>query len=237
MRSREHHRRDSTGDARLRERYNELIMLRETQPEREAAAAREAMQKNRAASDALVASLRSQLAAAQQGVAPPAGSGDESAELTQLRAENAELRRQLAEAPTAGAAAAATADTTTAAVDARLAFYEMMTGMRFELQGEVAKCTITCAKDADSDDEEENDENEPPPSRGSKASAKTRSAVFDLNLSPTEGDPGVDVEYVPVNLSGCEDGNLPEFLREPIAFPRQQAPGFLRHLIAGIAAD
>ena len=60
MGSREHHgsRRDSTGDDRLRERYEELRLLRETQPEREAAACKQAMQKNRAATDKLVASLR-----------------------------------------------------------------------------------------------------------------------------------------------------------------------------------
>ena len=90
MGSREHHgsRRDSTGDDRLRERYEELRLLRETQPEREAAACKQAMQKNRAATDKLVASLREQLAAAQQG-APAASSAncDENAALA-----NCELR-------------------------------------------------------------------------------------------------------------------------------------------------
>lgn len=234
MGSREHHgsRRDSTGDDRLRERYEELRLLRETQPEREAAACKQAMQKNRAATDKLVASLREQLAAAQQG-APAASSAncDENAALAELRAENAELKRQLESA----SAAAPANHTALTALKAKLQFYELMSGLRCELTGDVAKCTVTCALST------EDDENEPP-SRASRASMssaapKMRSAAFELHLNPADGEDGIDLEYVPTDLSGCEDGKLPEYLRESIIFERQDAPGFLQKLLSGVAAE
>lgn len=237
MGSRDHHSRLSTGDTRLRERYDELRVLRETQPERESAACKEMMQKSKAASDKLIASLREQLAAAQQGKQQPPANDNEEA-LTTLRAENAQLRRQLETANAAAASAAAAAPAAAAAastapnvaLEGKLAFYELMTGMRCELSGDIAKCKVVCAVPMDDDEDAA-------PTPCSSAPVKTHSALFELNLKPPDGEEGVDVEYVPTDLSGCDDGALPEYLREPIVFERQQAPGFLRRLLSGVASD
>jgi hypothetical protein len=195
----------SLADERLRERYEELRSLRETQPEREASHARQALQKCRTSSDALVAQLKAQLAAVQSG----SGVASED-EVAQLKAENAELRRQLA------------ATTAPPATDARISFYEIMTGMSVEMQGDLAKCTVVCAAPEDEDEETP----APPPHRIS----------FEIDLVPAEGDPG-DISYAPTDLSGCADANLPEYLRESIVFERTQAPTFLQRLIAGVAAE
>ena len=77
----------SSGD-QMRERYEQLKLLRVTQPEREAAAARKALEKVTSSSDELVASLRAQLAAAQ-------GQGGDGSSEKSLRAENADLRKRL----------------------------------------------------------------------------------------------------------------------------------------------
>ena len=232
MGSRDHHSRLSTGDTRLRERYDELRVLRETQPERESSACKEMMQKSKAASDKLIALLREQLAAAQQGKQQPEAKATEQA-LTTLRAENTKLHHQL-EIANAAASAAAAAATTAAALDAaleaKLAFYELMTGMRCELSGDVATCKVMCAVPTDDD---ANAAQTP----CSSAPVKTHSALFELHLKPPDGEVNVDIEYVPTDLSGCDDGSLPEYLREPIVFERQQAPGFLRRLLSGVASD
>ena len=187
----------SAGD-RLRDRYEDLKQLRITQPEREAAAARQALEKHTSASDALVASLRKQLedARTQQ---PVAGSENESD--AALRAENAELRRQL-EAAKAASAPASAAVQGNAALEAKVTFYEMMTGMNVEFAaGDVAKCVVHCAA---SDDED-----------APAAGAPPRRATFELHLSPEGGDEG-DVEYVPTDLSALPAESLPEYLRETV---------------------
>ena len=83
MPSRDHH---SISDERLRQRYEELRALRETQPEKEATAARKALDKSREASDLLARSS----GACQTPT---------ESQLQELRAENAALRGQLAESP------------------------------------------------------------------------------------------------------------------------------------------
>lgn len=229
MPSREHHEiiELSGGSDLTRERYEELKLLRITQPEREAAAARKALEKHTAASDALVASLRAQLATAQpSGACSGADVGAEAA----LRAENAELRSKLEEAQTAAAAqsaappAAATADAPSesiAALEAKISFYEMMTGMSVELaSGDIAKCVIRCVVPSEEDEE-------------AATQTAPRCAAFELHLSPKDGDEG-DVEYVPTDVSSVDD-KLPEFLLDSIVFEAPQAPGFLAKLLAGVA--
>ena len=92
--------RDSTCSSEtLRARYEELKTLRETQPEREAAAARSALDKCRSTSDDLVGALRAEVAKLQEKQPPV------SVALEELRAENAALRTQLATANAAAATA------------------------------------------------------------------------------------------------------------------------------------
>ena len=200
----------SSGD-QMRERYEQLKLLRVTQPEREAAAARKALEKVTSSSDELVASLRAQLAAAQ-------GQGGDGSSEKALRAENADLRKRLEAAEAIAPAAVAGA---TASLEAKVGLYELMTGMRVEIAGDVAKCVVTCAAPS-SDDE--------------AAPPAERSAAFELNLAPAEGDEG-DIEYVPTDLSGLPVEQLPEYLRESILFEGAQAPAFLRRLLSGVAVD
>ena len=226
MPSRDHH---SISDERLRQRYEELRALRETQPEKEATAARKALDKSREASDLLVATLRAELAKLQQ---------PESTALQELRAENAALRGQLAEVASAASSASAAADpsvsapsppSSSSALEAKLEFYEMMTGMRVEMaEGDVARCVVACAAPTD---DQEND-----PSAAAAQPPPPRRAAFEMRLKPEEGEPGVDLEYVPTDLSGCAEAELPEYLRESIVFERSQAPGFLQRLLAGVSS-
>ena len=228
MGSRDHH---ASADDKIRSRYDELRVLRETQPEREAAACREAMHKSRQAAETLIVSLKEQLAAAQQAQAPAAV--QESEALAALRTENEQLRRQLAASQaTASSPPSASSD----ALKARVSFYELITGMQVQLSGEVATCTVSCEAPGGDDDA--------PPTPAAKSPRATsgatrppRTAVFELNLNPADGEPGLDVEYVPTDLSGCADAELPEYLRESIVFERAQAPGFLQRLLAGVASD
>ena len=220
-RERDHHDVEvsSGADDRMRKRYEELKLLRVTQPEREAAASRKALEKHTAAADALVASLRAQLAAAN----PTAGStsAEEDKAVAALRKENADLRRKLEEAQRGAAAplSAAPSDAS-AALEAKVGFYEMMTGMSVELAaGDVAKCVVRCA----------------PPSEEAATQTAPRHASFELHLSPAEGDEG-DVEYVPSDLSAVQD-DLPEYLLDSIVFEASQAPGFLSRLLSGVAVD
>jgi hypothetical protein len=120
--------RDSlSSEDRLRERYEELKQLRETQPERDAAHARQALEKHTAASDALVASLRAEIAASKENQQPSAAA-DET-----LRKENAELRARLAEC------------------EARTAFFQTMTGLDLDLDSaaQVARCSVGAGAGAD----------------------------------------------------------------------------------------
>ena len=40
-------------------------------------------------------------------------------------------------------------------------------------------------------------------------------ACFDLNLAPADGEPG-EVEYVPTDLTDCQQDKLPEYLRDSL---------------------
>lgn len=230
--------RDELPDDVLRERYDELLALRETKPEAEAAAAVAALQTTREASEALVASLRAELARAPRG---PAGqSGDDLAEAValaeQAHADNAELKRQ----------AEFVADEL-AALQSRLAFYELMTGMSVQLDEQCSKARCVVRAEADG--------------------GAVRQAEFDLDLAPENGDEG-DLEYVPRDLDQCSK-RLPEYLRDPIvcappphrarpppprraprprprradpvppcrAVERSQAPGFTQRLLSGVALE
>ena len=86
-----------------------------------------------------------------------------------------------------------------AALETKVNFYELMTGVRVEMAGEVAKCVVRCA----SSDEAE-------------AGAPARTAAFELHLAPAEGDEG-DIEYVPTDLTQCPTGKLPEYLRDTVS--------------------
>lgn len=222
-RERDEDERDAACDDRLRSRYDELRLLRETQPEREAAAARKALEALRKASDSLVASLRDELdeckenirssttatattAAAAAAVTEAAAASDEA--LAALRTENDNLRQQLREAqqqpllaepPQAGAE--------------KIALYEMLTGLSLEcVVGDVARCEL----------------------RAPEGEVARRRLAFELHLKPADGDSG-DLEYIPTDLSDCGGAALPEYLREPIIFERTQAPVFTQRLLSGVA--
>ena len=126
MVSRDHHAMNEDavgGDSRLRRRYEELFELRETRPERDAAQAREALQKSHAASETLIASLRAELTQCKENAQPrnnvDAPEPQPSSSEAQLRAENAELRRELERARSASAAATAAAAAAAAAEPAK----------------------------------------------------------------------------------------------------------------------
>ena len=230
--SRSHH--EVPADS-LRERYEELRALRETQPEKEAAAARKALDKSREASELLVAALRAEVAKLQEKQPPV------SVALEELRAENAALRTQLATANAAAASAASSAaapssssSSSSATLEAKVAFYALMTGMSVELAaGDVFKCVVTCTPPAGEDQENA----EPTSTAAAVLPPKPRRAEFELRLlSPENGEPG-DVEYAPIDLSGCADAKLPSYLKEEIEFERDSAPGFLQRLLAGVAGD
>ena len=186
--------------------------MRETVPEREAAAARKALERSHNASEALVTSLRGELQRVKEGAPTPPATDD--AAVATLRSENAELRRQLAERPAAANVAPAAGTTTLASLEARLAFYEMMTGMRVELADGVATCTVTAA---------------------------SRSATFELHLDPAKTRPSDeeyeqgDLEYVPLEAS--PEVELPVYLQEAITFEREQAPTFLQKVRSCVAVD
>lgn len=223
---RDHH--SSITDERLRQRYDELRALRETQPEKEAAAARKALDKSREASELLVAALRAEVAKLQEKQPPV------SVALEELRAENAALRAQLDEKTAAAALPSSSSAAATTALEAKVEFYQLMTGMSVELAaGDVFKCVVTCTPPADEDQENV----EPTSTAAAVLPPKPRRAEFELRLSPEDGEPGVDVEYVPTDLSQCSEAPLPEYLKEAIVFERDAAPGFLQRLLAGVAAD
>ena len=210
IREREHHdESDSPSQSKLRDRYEELKALRLTQPEREAQAARKTLEKHTKAADALVASLRAQLAAAGGTEAPPPPTpADDSAK---LREENAELKRQLA----ANSSKRWATPPALEEAEAKVSFYELMTGMKIEVRdGLVAQCQVQClAEDDDS---------------------TQRRAAFDFHLSPEGADEG-DVEYVPTDLSQACPEKLPGYMREPITFEKEQAPIFLSRLVKMMA--
>lgn len=196
----------------LRKRYKELSALRETQPERECAAARSALEKTVASSETLVTSLRTELAQLKRSAPDAQSASDElaraKAAAEQLQEENGELQRRLAAAEAVAetaaemAAAPAPSAAPSAAQQAVLGFYEMMTGMSVEVEGSAkkARCVVSAAGD-----------------EGGEA----RRAVFELDLAPADGE-AEDVEYVPTDLTGCAD-RLPEYLRESIMCTRVRA--------------
>ena len=211
------------GGDTLRDRYESLKLLRLTQPEREASAALKALEKATTASDALVASLRKQIVAAGGTPTDTTAADEAEQELVQLRADNASLRAELDSAPSASATTPAGSRDgrwrpveEVARLEERLAFYEMMTGISVEMSGQTAKCVVRCA---DPDEQ-----------------AAARTAAFELQLAPAEGEEG-EVEYVPTDLSELPPDQLPEYLRDTITFDREQAPGFLSRLLAGVAGD
>ncbi len=189
-------RRDSLSDERLRERYEDLRSLRETQPEREATAAQAALAKLTTDSEALVASLRKQIAHLKRSspttVVEPEGGAAELADAVslaeKLQAENARLKSEAAKA--AAAVGSSGSDASTA--EAKVRVYEMMTGTKIEMDGQVARCT--CA-------------------------VGDKRAVFGIDMSPADGDAD-DVEYLPTDLTDCSE-KLPEYLREPIVCERR----------------
>ena len=193
-------RRDSLSDERLRERYEDLRSLRETQPEREATAAQAALAKLTTDSEALVASLRKQIAHLKRSspttVVEPEGGAAELADAVslaeKLQAENARLKSEVAKA--AAAVGSSGSDASTA--EAKVRVYEMMTGTKIEMDGQVARCT--CAV-------------------GDKG--EERRAVYAVDMSPADGDAD-DVEYLPTDLTDCSE-KLPEYLREPIVCERR----------------
>ena len=178
-------------DDRLRKRYQDLVQIRETQPEREAAAACEALEKNRSASDALIASLREQVALAKENQSLQRSTTAQcpTAVEQQLRAETDELKRQLADARLAlQQQRGSDADIH------KIAFYELMTGMRVECDGpnNVTRCVISAQN----------------------GTSQTASASFEIHTEPADGDPG-DIEYVPTNIDGCAE-RLPEYMQDAL---------------------
>ena len=205
----------------VKSRYEELVNLRETQPEREAAAAISALQKSRRSSEALISALRAEILACKEnhpagGIAAAACVTNPSAELT---AENERLRSELDQAR---AALAISQKPTSADLEARLAFFELLTGLRIEeMSGNVARCVVSV--------------------ESAKEGAGSHMAKFDLDMEPADGEPG-DVEYVPTDLSECAP-SLPEYLKDsiicgwtpldPCARDARWRPNSLPHAFAG----
>ena len=141
-------------DRTLRARYEDLLNIRETKPEREAAASRQALERHMTATEALVASLHADLERARAAPLPAPDAADAAAlrdDNAALREECAALRRRLEQQPLAAPAAAAApaaersaaqAAAATSALEQQVAFYTMMTGMGVELVGEVATCAV-----------------------------------------------------------------------------------------------
>ena len=163
-------------DSTLRSRYDALLRLRETQPERELKAALEALSNSRSTSDTLIQALRAEIVlykenvgVQQQQQSKPPQPPPASAATDDLRSENEDLRRQLD-----------TAAAKIAALEQRLSFAELMTGMRVELgnNGRTALCTVKAK----------------------------RTATFQIDLEPDDedADPG-DIGYEPTDISACED--------------------------------
>ena len=221
-------------DDDIHARYETLVNLRETQPERAAAAATSALQKSRKSSEALIAALRAEIDAYKENKQLGCTASLPSDELTAARAESADLRRQLADAraklaatsQSGVAAAVAPSSPPPTNLEARLAFYEMATGMRVEMDGDVARCVVSI-EPASEDAEDE------VVIRGAKP--KRNTVAFDLSLAPEEGEEG-EVEYIPTDLSECS-AYLPEYLRDSLTFERSQMPAFLQKLLSGLANE
>ena len=169
-------------DDDIHARYETLVNLRETQPERAAAAATSALQKSRKSSEALIAALRAEIDAYKENKQLGCTASMPSDELTAARAESADLRRQLADAraklaatsQSGVAAAVAPSSPPPTNLEARLAFYEMATGMRVEMDGDVARCVVSI-EPASEDAEDE------VVIRGAKP--KRNTVAFDLSLA------------------------------------------------------
>jgi hypothetical protein len=218
-------------DDDIHARYETLVNLRETQPERAAAAATSALQKSRKSSEALIAALRAEIDAYKENKQLGCTASMPSDELTAARAESADLRRQLADAraklaATSQSGVAAAVAPSSQPLEARLAFYEMATGMRVEMDGDVARCVVSI-EPASEDAEDE------VVIRGAKP--KRNTVAFDLSLAPAEGEEG-EVEYIPTDLSECS-APLPEYLRDSLTFERSQMPAFLQKLLSGLANE
>lgn len=220
-------------DDDIHARYESLVNLRETQPERAAAAATSALQKSRKSSEALIAALRAEIDAYKENKQLAAGctASMPSDELTAARAESADLRRQLADAraklaATSQSGVAAAVAPSSQPLEVRLAFYEMATGMRVEMDGDVARCVVSI-EPASEDAEDE------VVIRGAKP--KLNTVAFDISLAPAEGEEG-EVEYIPTDLSECS-APLPEYLRDSLTFERSQMPAFLQKLLSGLANE
>ena len=217
-------------------RYESLVNLRETQPERAAAAATSALLKSRKSSEAIITALRAEIDSYKENKQLPSGCTASLPfdELTAERAESADLRRQLADAraklaattQSGVAAAVAPSSPPPTNLEARLAFYEMATGMRVEMDGDVARCVVSI-EPASEDAEDE------VVIRGAKP--KRNTVAFDLSLAPEEGEEG-EVEYIPTDLSECSV-YLPEYLRDSLTFERSQMPAFLQKLLSGLANE
>ena len=126
-----------------------------------------------------------------------------------LQAENESLRKRL-EGGGAVAPVAQRADES-AELARRCRVLELLTGLTvtFEQEGRVARCACSV---------------------GAEKAART--VEFKLDL---EGEDG-DVDYTPTQLGDLEE-RLPDYLREPIAFEKAQAPEFMQKVLAAVSSQ
>ena len=175
----------------LRRRYEELRAMRETEPEEHAARMATTLEETRIQSESLVTQLREEIEQHKEREQELAHAVTVA---EALHAENAMLRQS-------GSSAAAPTEVGAKDVERlrqTVAFFELMTGMRVELDQQRARCT--CGGGA----EEE------------------KQVVFDMDLAPEEGEQG-DVEFHPVAL-GESTSQLPEYMQDSITCELPSAP-------------
>lgn len=174
----------------LRARYKEMMELRETKPEREAARMFEAMEKAKETSNAVIRSLRAELAEHckhEEELSQAVNLADT------LQKENDALRAQLKEAN----AHCGGKITCLPSSDKVRAFYETLTGLRVRLEGDTAHCTLGVSADHSED------------------ACAQNSISFQLELATTCDERGEEISYLPTDLTMCGD-RIPEYLREEI---------------------
>ena len=191
----------SSGDP-LRSKYDELLQLRETEPEGEVKRLAAALEEAHRSSSLVIDRLRAEVER-HEASAREFAEGVEMADA--LQAENAALRAQLADSnPNAivpsGRPAAADA-ARVEELEAKLAVYELLTGIKIEsTDGEAQTVSCRCTAAAD----------------------PSQAIDFELDFAPVDGEDG-EIGYVP-SAATTEIEALPDYLREEISCEPIPAP-------------
>ena len=195
---------ESPSIAGMRKKYEELVELRETEPEREAKRVLQTLELSQQTSDEVIRTLRAELEQCKQvsrhhqqrslTVSTTIADAVDVAEA--LDHQNGELRQKI-EALTPGAQKNAALN-----LEKQLILMEDLTGLRVRGMGDGTKANICSGE---------------------------RQLAFEIDLEPDDGDEG-DLGYAPIDLSGAKEG-LPDYLRESITFEKAQAPALIAKLM------